>query len=181
MIFHIFTRNNLPSLFSLIWYLAVMFFEYLCQYEILFNCYMYIKLDPFLETNNFISSAVWLVVYNICIQFILDTFFLTSVLDKFIFHRLFSSYAWCNVVLHMSLMTTARNPQSEKAKRWSLFTPFMSIYCILHFVLLSCRASSAPLSKMRHNFPCNTLKRYFILSHIVCVVFPVVQSTQWCS
>ena len=70
-----------------------MFFEYLCQYEILFNCYMYIKLDPFLETNNFISSAVWLVVYNICIQFILDTFFLTSVLDKFIFHRLFSSYA----------------------------------------------------------------------------------------
>lgn len=57
----------------------------------------------------------------------------------------------------------------------------MSVYCILHFVLLSCRVSSAPLSKLRLNSPCNTLKRYFILSLLVCVLFPTVHSPSWCS
>lgn len=57
----------------------------------------------------------------------------------------------------------------------------MSVYCILHFVLLSCRVSSAPLSKLRLNSPSNTLKRYFILSLLVCVLFPTVHSPSWCS
>lgn len=57
----------------------------------------------------------------------------------------------------------------------------MSVYCTLHFVLLSCRVSSAPLSKLRLNSPCNTLKRYFILSLLVCVLFPTVHSPSWCS
>lgn len=120
-------------------------------------------------------------------QFIFSTFYLhfrLLFMINIFFTDSFHLVMHCISVTHLPW---PRHSKCEKVKQSIVSTSLFHtshvnyMYFILPFDLLSCRISSAPLSKLRLDSPCKALKRYSILWPLVCDLFPVVHSMFWCS